>query len=106
MREQQGPEPSENPRVVVTVVRSGGIGGMRRQWRAEPSADDEPRWAALIDSCPWDDVGSDPEGADRFVWRIAADREGDEPRAAEVPDSRLDGPWRTLVDAVRSARRD
>lgn len=91
---------------MVTVVRTGGIAGMRRQWRAEPTASDAEHWVALIQDCPWDDVGTDPEspGADRFVWAIAA-RTPDAEHAAAVPDSDLHGPWRTLVDEVRARTR-
>jgi hypothetical protein len=88
--------------VVVVVVRSGGIAGMRRQWRAEPPASESPRWIALIDECPWDAEVANDRGADRFVWRITASGDGAQ-REAEVPDSHLDGPWRVLVDEVRGA---
>lgn len=107
---QQQQEPDDQPRgdardgaapaVVVTVIRSGGLAGRRRQWRAEPAPDDTPRWKTLVDRCPWDDAGGDAAGADRFVWII---RVTDPPREAELPDSRLDGPWRELVEAVRAA---
>ncbi|MGP3535378.1 protealysin inhibitor emfourin [Microbacterium sp. RD1] len=89
--------------VVVTVVRSGGIAGMRRQWQAAPDPDEAPRWRAMVESCPWDDPGTDAGGADRFIWSIRADDGDDVAREAEVPDSHLEGPWRTLVDAVRDA---
>lgn len=89
--------------MVVTVVRSGGIAGMRRQWRAAPPPEEVPRWRELVASCPWDDPGTDAEGADRFTWSIRAADDAATPREAEVPDSRLDGPWRALVDAVRAA---
>jgi hypothetical protein len=89
-------------RVVVLVVRSGGIAGRKRQWRAEPPADDAPRWIALIDECPWDAAPEADRGADRYVWRITVSTDGDTTeREARVPDSRLEGPWRTLVDEVR-----
>jgi hypothetical protein len=90
-------------RVIVVVVRSGGIAGMRKQWRAEPPASDAPHWIALIDECPWDDAIDDDRAADRFVWRITASGDGVTEREAELPDSRLYGPWRALVDEVRGA---
>lgn len=97
----ESPPPSE-PRVVIAVVRSGGIAGIRRQWRVEAEPTEADHWIALIDSCPWDDeLDADP-GADRFVWRIRA-RTPDERRERELPDTVLDGPWRELVDAVRQA---
>jgi hypothetical protein len=95
-------QPDSTPRVVVTVVRTGGIGGMRRQWRAEADVQDSPRWVALIDECPWDAPCPPSAGADRFVWRIRADLDTDAAREAEVPDSALTGPWAALVDAVRA----
>lgn len=89
--------------IVVRVERTGGIAGMRRQWTAEPAPDEAPRWIALIEGCPWASV---PEpttalGADRYQWRIIA-RLADEQRRAELPDDRLQGPWRELVDQVRA----
>lgn len=92
--------------VVVTVVRTGGFAGLRREWRAEPDEEDVPHWFALIDDCPWDDAGPfPPSGADRFVWRVRAvcDTErGRSERDAELPDERVRGAWRTLIDEVRS----
>jgi len=89
--------------VVVSVVRSGGMAGIRKQWRAEPPASDIPHWRALVDQCPWDDTGAPAEGNDRFIWHITACTDPSDQREAEIPDSRLRGPWRTLVDEVRDA---
>ncbi|MET0736177.1 MAG: protealysin inhibitor emfourin [Microbacterium sp.] len=90
--------------VAVTVVRTGGIAGTRREWRAEPPAEEAPRWIELIEECPWDAAVelSASRGADRFVWRIDA-RCGPRERGAELPDSAVHGPWRELVDHVRAA---
>ena len=101
---------SESPRptdaqVVIAVVRSGGIAGIRRRWRVEAEAPAAEKWIALIDRCPWDEDSDAGTGADRFVWSIRA-RTPSERRERELPDSALDGPWRALVDAVRSAQRD
>jgi hypothetical protein len=96
-------QPGATHTVVITVIRSGGIAGRRRSWRAEPPPDDTPRWQTLVDRCPWDDTGGDAPGADRFVWIIRVADGHIPPREAELPDSRLDGPWRELVDAVRAA---
>jgi hypothetical protein len=89
--------------LVVLVVRTGGIAGMKRQWRVEVGDSDTQTWLTLIDECPWDaaSAGSGERGADRFIWRIVVERDDDPPREADLPDSRLDGPWRTLVDRVR-----
>jgi hypothetical protein len=90
-------------RIVVSVVRSGGIAGIRKTWQAEAADAAGTRWSTLIDDCPWDDEPRAASGADRYVWRIRAqtpDRDCDR----EVPDSALVGPWRALVDAVRAAQ--
>lgn len=91
------------PAVVVTVTRTGGFAGLRREWSARPPVRDAPRWVALIDDCPWDGVAVvATHGADRFVWRIDA-RCGARQRSAELPDAAVEGPWRVLVDEVRDA---
>lgn len=74
---------------------------MRREWRAEPPPKEEPRWIALIDECPWDSEPPDPGGADRFVWNIEAHC-GPQAKEAKLPDREVQGPWRDLVDEVRS----
>jgi hypothetical protein len=90
--------------VVVQVVRSGGMAGLSRRWRVESAPADAPRWVALIERCPWDAAASPATGADRFVWHITASISDDAPvREARVPDARLDGAWRALVDGVRDA---
>lgn len=98
---------SESPRqtdaqVVIAVVRSGGIAGIRREWQVEPDPTDAPEWITMIDSCPWDEDLETTRGADRFVWVIRV-RTPSERRERELPDSQLAGPWRELVDAVRAA---
>jgi hypothetical protein len=81
---------------VITVARSGGFAGLRREWSIEVSAPQEAdRWRAIVEACPWDDVpaGSTPDG---FVYDLrVADHE------AVVSERELDGPWRLLVDEVR-----
>ncbi len=97
-----GGRPADD-RIVVSVVRSGGLAGIRKTWQAEATDAAGTRWRALIDDCPWDEEPGAASGADRYVWRIraqASDRDCDR----EVPDSALVGPWRTLVDAVRAAQ--
>ncbi len=96
----------DGARVVVAVIRSGGIAGLRRRWRVETDAenDDAAEWIDRIDRCPWnDDVDGGP-GADRFIWTIRA-RTPSERRERDIPDGALDGPWRELVEAVRAAAR-
>ncbi|WP_454131283.1 protealysin inhibitor emfourin [Microbacterium lacticum] len=97
------------PAVAVTVVRSGGLAGMHRRWVVEADASDADPWIALVEACPWDDCGSasassasNPRGADRFSYRLSARVRGAE-RQADLAESDAVGPWRTLIDAVRSA---
>ena len=97
----ESPESSDAP-VVIAVVRTGGIAGIRRKWRVEPDPTETHHWIAMIDSCPWDADSDADSGADRFVWLIRV-RTPSEERERELPDSALDGPWRELVDAVRES---
>lgn len=96
--------PPTDAQVVVAVVRTGGIAGIRRQWRVQPDPPDSRDWIAMIENCPWDADDGAASGADRFVWLIRARTPADEhERERELSDSQLDGPWRALVDAVRAA---
>lgn len=91
-------------RIVIAVVRTGGIAGMRRRWRVEPLTEQAPQWVELVERCPWDqrmDAAEQP-GADRYIWSIHAVLP-DEQREQVVPDALLLGAWRELVDAVRDA---
>ena len=95
--------PDDVNHIVVAVVRSGGLAGLRRRWRAEPAPEQTPQWLALVERCPWDEpLEDDPSGADRYVWSIHA-RVREEQLEQVVPDAHLEGPWRELVDAVRDA---
>jgi len=104
----------------ITVTRSGGIAGLSPRWTVEAEAEpDGAEWLALVDSCPWDDEGADVDtGADRFVYTIRvlmqppeADKAESpvdqttptvpEERGARIPEKKLDGPWRELVDRVK-----
>jgi hypothetical protein len=104
----------------ITVTRSGGVAGLSPRWTVEAEAEpDVAEWLALVDSCPWDDEGADAEtAADRFVYTIRvlmqpAEAGADQPRAdeatpiapeergARIPEKKLDGPWRELVDRVK-----
>lgn len=100
---QQTPQDETTGDVVVEVMRTGGIAGMRRRWVVEPDPDDAPDWVLLIESCPWDAPEPDARtGADRFIWGIHA-RVLHQEHRRQLPESELDGPWRDLVDAVRDA---
>lgn len=95
------------PIVVVVVTRTGGIAGLRREWRAEPPASEAARWTTLIDDCPWDDVETGPpRGADLYVWRIRARSRTPHSileRDAELQDPQVQGPWQALIDEVRAS---
>ncbi|WP_194421280.1 protealysin inhibitor emfourin [Microbacterium abyssi] len=94
--------PDDDDRVVVAVVRSGGIAGIRRRWQVEPPRPEARVWIALIERCPWDAPSDTDAGADRYVWSIRV-RMAQEQRERELADSELQGAWRELVDAVRDA---
>ncbi|MET0672757.1 MAG: protealysin inhibitor emfourin [Microbacterium pygmaeum] len=104
-----GSEQQDRRRVVlavaITVTRTGGIAGLKRTWRAQPESSDAPHWIALIDECPWDAADPTrpiaPTGADRYMWHVDA-RLGDDEREAALADPEVQGPWRELIDAVRS----
>lgn len=104
----------------ITVTRSGGVAGLSPRWTVE--AEEEPdvaEWLALVDSCPWEeDDDSEESAADRFVYTIrvlvqppgahGGERDVDdagqpapEERGARIPEKKLDGPWRELVDRVK-----
>ncbi len=95
-------EPAHRRSVVVVVTRTGGLAGLRREWRVQPAIGDESRWIALIKSAPWDAKTEKGNGADRFTWRIRA-QYGTRERTVELPEQAAQGPWRDLIDEVRSA---
>jgi hypothetical protein len=103
----------------VTVTRSGGFAGLARRWQVfverEP---DEESWILLLGRLPWDEVAEEPAQPDRYLYRInceprkTAENEAPdaperrepviaEPREVVIPEQRLTGPWRELVDRVR-----
>ncbi len=85
--------------LTISVVRSGGIAGMRKAWdvQLDDSAEDAEAWRSLIEDCPWDAAPDDAATPDRFVYRITVND-----RTVTVPESAL-GPWRALTDRVRDA---
>ena len=104
---------ADRGRIVVAVVRSGGIAGLRRRWRVEPDPEQAPQWVALVERCPWDEQTDSEQtdderrpdaSADRYVWSIHAVLR-EQQRERVVPDAELQGAWRELVDAVREADR-
>ncbi|MEZ3156209.1 protealysin inhibitor emfourin [Microbacterium sp. BWR-S6Y] len=97
------PDSTSPERFVVIVVRSGGIAGLSKQWRAEPDPERAPRWRELVESCPWDAAATASPGADRYQWRIEVHRGDTAVHRARLGDAQIEGPWRTLVDEVRHA---
>ncbi len=84
--------------LTISVVRSGGVGGMRKTWdvHLDDAAEDADAWRSLIEECPWD-VAPDAPTPDRFVYRITVGH-----RTVTVPENSL-GPWRALTDRVKAA---
>ncbi len=81
--------------ITITITRTGGFAGVSRQWTLQMEATE---WRELV-SAAGPPPPSVPDGsADRFVYRIRGGR-----RSLTIPDSRLDGPWRELVDRARNA---
>jgi hypothetical protein len=104
--------------VNITVVRSGGFAGLRRTWHVDVDA--QPRsvveeWLQVVDACPWSEaVDLDGDGVpDRFVFVITVDSVpaasvpsgSDSELRATLPETRVVGPWRQLVERVQSADR-
>ena len=97
------PDAADDDRFVILVVRSGGIAGLSKQWRATPDPDRTPRWRKLVESCPWDAPLPATSGADRYQWRIEV-TEGESPvHRARLSDGQVEGPWRALIDEVRQS---
>lgn len=97
---------------MVTVVRSGGFAGIRRQWEVTALGTDAAQWIALVGDCPWDDADRNPDppadtaparpAPDRFAWSVHACLPEAEHRA-DLTEDEARGPWRALIDAVRDA---
>ncbi|MBD8728620.1 protealysin inhibitor emfourin [Frigoribacterium sp. CFBP 13707] len=89
--------------MIVTVQRTGGFAGLTRSWQVDVEAEpDTESWLVLIDGLPWLSTPSTADGAqpDRFVWVIVV--EAQPVREATLPEQQLTGPWRELVDRVRT----
>ncbi|WP_309064881.1 protealysin inhibitor emfourin [Microbacterium sp.] len=95
-----GDATEERGQLVIVVVRTGGFAGIRRGWEVHPDETEAGEWVELVERCPWDEPTPEQPGADRYVWIIRAELP-DARREREIPDAALDGPWKTLVDAVR-----
>lgn len=98
------PTPPDDDRIVVVVVRTGGIAGIRRHWQVQRPRPEAGPWLALIDRCPWDAPSESRPMPDQYVWSIQACTPT-EKRERELSDAELTGAWHDLVDAVRAADR-
>jgi hypothetical protein len=88
----------------VTVVRTGGVAGIRRTWSVEVSAQPDPTaWERLVDALPWDAPPAEDRAPDRFVYLITVTVATVEEHEVRLGESALDGPWRELVERVRDA---
>lgn len=99
-------DPSVADALSVVVERTGGFAGLTRRWSVTTRPDDTT-WTALLDACDWGEDGErrtpgEPAGADRFCWTVTASSAAAE-RSAALAEHEVDGPWRALIDAVRSA---
>jgi hypothetical protein len=91
--------------VRIEVTRSGGFAGITRAWTLEvSSAEAEQRWLPLAeaeaggerqDSAPSPGSGGH---RDRFTYRISVGYV-----EVQLPESRLQDPWRELVERARAA---
>lgn len=80
----------------ITVIRSGGFAGLTRRWVViVGDQDDAAEWEHLVDTLPWDDRPTAPPQPDRYVYRIRVSR-----RQITLPEQKLAGPWRQLVERV------
>src|SRR5690554_2115601 len=83
--------------MIITMTRSGGFDGISRVWsvRIEEQPDEE-QWRELIDRLPWGRSNATPDEPDRYVYRVRC-----APHETVIPERRLDGPWRELVERVQ-----
>lgn len=84
--------------ITITITRTGGFAGISRQWTLQLDAEE---WRSLLASGAPPAGGQPDHSADRFVYRIRGGR-----RSLVIPDSRLDGPWRELVERARDEQTD
>lgn len=83
----------------ITVTRSGGFAGMTRVWSVEVVGQpDEDQWRELIDRLPWDRDNPASAEPDRYVYRVRCAR-----NEAVIPERKLTGPWRELLERVQEA---
>ena len=80
----------------ITVRRTGGFAGLTREWTVFVVDSDE--WMPLLAQLPWDDRPRLAPSPDRYVWVVRVSR-----RRITLPESRLEGPWRELVERVQAS---
>jgi len=81
----------------ITVIRSGGIAGLTREWVVHvEQQDDRESWFRLVEQLPWNERRPEAPQPDRYVYRIRVSRRG-----ITLPEQQLTGPWRHLVEKVR-----
>ncbi|THJ68512.1 hypothetical protein E8P82_00940 [Arthrobacter echini] len=80
----------------IEIARSGGVGGLTRTWTVDvSSAEAEQRWLPLAEA----EVPPVPgDERDRFTYRITIGY-----TEVHLPESRLEEPWRELIDRARAA---
>lgn len=86
----------------VTVDRSGGFAGINRSWVVSAEQTTQPDTLhSLVEACPWPSgpqaqpIAPETNAADGFCYELRA---GD--HLATLPESAVEGPWRTLIDYV------
>jgi hypothetical protein len=96
----QSPETRRGSTITVSVVRTGGVAGARREWRLKTRGDDVEQLVEQLDAMAWETVAIDPGSRDRFVWKITVT--GAARHRVTLPDAQVTGPWRELVERVQS----
>lgn len=86
--------------VTVTVVRTGGVAGMPREWTLTASGEGADLLRELVDSDAGAAVAVDPGSRDRFSWRIVVTGVGRR-RTLTVPEGHLSGSLEELVRHVQ-----
>ena len=82
----------------IEVSRSGGFAGLTRTWSVEVSSTEaEERWLPLLEKVGSSSGIEDPQ-RDRYVYHIAIGY-----REVTVTESAVEGPWKELVEWVKTA---
>ncbi|WP_298254299.1 protealysin inhibitor emfourin [uncultured Arthrobacter sp.] len=81
----------------IEITRSGGVGGLTRRWSVDVSTTEaEQRWLPLAEA---EAAAPDPpdDQRDRFTYVITIGY-----TEVSLPESRLEEPWRELIDRARA----